>query len=704
MLGWHDQRPLAQLLPAKEAKAFSRHFSFTTVEDLLQHFPRGYAAHGTGLAAEAAEEGDIITCVGTIVDTHEHPDRNGYSIYSVVISDGFTRSTATFFRATWIKKVLTHGSQGIFTGKLKFFRNTPQLQHPDFFLFPEKGKKATGTGGMQALSTTGELDDITDILVAMSYLPVYPAKKAIPTWRILGAVHNILTHTPHIEDPLHEFAPHDLPSFDQALRGIHEPDEHGPQPYITRIKYDEALTLALVMALRRADTQRRHAYPMPPTNDGLRAHMLCHLPFELTEGQHNVLTEISADLAQPTPMSRLLQGEVGSGKTIVSLLAMLQVIDDGKQCVLLAPTEVLAAQHATSITQQLTNAGININVTLLTGSLPTEQRRKALLNIISGDANLIIGTHALIQEGIEFFDLALCVIDEQHRFGVEQRDHLRNQGRDTNTPHVLVMTATPIPRSIAMTAFGDLSVSTLKQLPGGRRPIHSYVIDHQHTTWTTRMWERIREEIDKGHQIYIVCPKIKDSGGVEETTHQLTTGILANYRIAMLHGAMHPEDKDTTMKAFAAGTIDVLVATTVIEVGIDVPNATVMLIRESENFGVSQLHQLRGRVGRGGNESICFFHTTAQPTTPAHNRVTAVAATTDGFELAEIDLTYRHEGNILGTQQSGHTNRIISFIHDKDLIERANNDATHIVTHNPQLARHLVADIDDTTQTYIDKS
>ncbi|ADK28714.1 ATP-dependent DNA helicase RecG [Corynebacterium pseudotuberculosis] len=704
MLGWHDTRPLTQLLPEKEAKAFARHFGYRRAEDLLMHLPRAYAAHGAGLSAGHAQEGDIITCIGDIVSTSERRDRNGNLIYTVEISDGAVTTTATFFRANWLSKVLVKGARGMFTGKLKFFREKSQLQHPDFFLFPDPGTKTRSSGGLQALSTTGEFDHVTHIINSLAYIPVYPAKKAMPTWRILGAIHEILSKTPPIVDPLGNFKPDDMPTLDQAIRGAHETDCERAEPYINRLKYNEALSIALVMALRRADMKRRQAFPMPASQTGLRATLLKALPFQLTEGQQQVAQEIEEDLGKNTPMSRLLQGEVGSGKTIVSLIAMLQAVDAHKQCALLAPTEVLATQHAHSIRATLAAANIQLTVVLLTGSLSTAERKKALLDIMSGDADIIIGTHALIQDTVNFYDLGLCVVDEQHRFGVEQRDYLRAKGNSELTPHLLVMTATPIPRTIAMTAFGDLSVSTLRQLPGGRRPIKTFVISSDNPTWSERMWKRIREEVERGQQIYVVCPRVKNNGGVEETTASLQHGIFSDLRVEMLHGSMHPDDKETIMAAFATGTIDVLVATTVIEVGIDVPNATIMLIREAENFGVSQLHQLRGRVGRGGKESICFLHTTAEPDTPARQRIQKVAATADGFALAEIDLEYRQEGDILGTQQSGASQKRISFIQDKALIQRANDDAAAIVQQNPNIARSLVSDIDDHSQDYLDKT
>ena len=437
-----------------------------------------------------------------------------------------------------------------------------------------------------------------------------------------------------------------------------------------------------------------------------RETLINNLPYTLTTGQQTIINTIATDLNSPHPMQRLLQGEVGSGKTIIALIAMLQAVENGKQCALLAPTSVLAHQHGHSLTELLTNAGINLTITTLTGDMTPTQKNPALLAIISGDANIIIGTHALIQDTVEFYDLGLVIIDEQHRFGVEQRDSLRTKGKNHTTPHLLVMTATPIPRTIAMTFFGDLNHSTLNELPGGRRPIKSYVVPEYLPKYTTRAYEVMREHIHQGHQIYIVCPRINGPGGVLETHQHLSETEFKNYRIGLLHGQLKDADKDTTMRQFANGDLDILIATTVIEVGIDVPNATIIMIRESENLGVSQLHQLRGRVGRGGYDSICFFHHTAERGTPADKRIWQMAATTDGFQVAEIDLIQRHEGDVLGTSQSG-TNRKIAFLNlarDIGLINRANRDAKNIVAHNLDLARQLIAGIDDITQDYLDKS
>lgn len=693
MLGWQDTRPLGRILEQSEAGAIKRAFGYSKAYELLEHLPRAYAARGLGVAAETADEGEIVTIVGEVVHTTTRDTPKAGRVFQVSIHDGVGVTQATFFRATWQMRQLAPGVRAIFTGKLKFYRGQAQLQHPQYFLL----------GNLRLLKKEESYKErVAQLMLDLPFIPIYPARASMPSWRIFGAIHQVLQSIPTIEDPLQHFAPEDLPSFDAAVRGIHMPDAGGHEPYRQRLLYDEALSLGVVMALRKADTRKRVA-PVLCAPNQRGAQLLARLPFALTEGQEQVLEEIRQDLSRTEPMQRLLQGEVGSGKTVVALLAMLQAVDAGAQCALLAPTEVLATQHAQSIASML--EGLDVSITLLKGSLSTAERQQALLDIVSGESNIIIGTHALIQEGVEFFNLGLCVVDEQHRFGVEQRDTLRAKGPEGLTPHLLVMTATPIPRTIAMTTFGDLSVSTLKQLPGGRHPIASYVVPAQNPLWVARMWQRLREEIRQGRQVYIVCPKIGGEHGVEEMTEHLSNTEFKGHRVAALHGQMPSESKATIMEAFSAGLIDVLVATTVIEVGVDVPNAAAMLIYGADAFGVSQLHQLRGRVGRGATKSICFFYTNAEPGTTTLERIGKVADTLDGFALAEIDLEYRQEGDVLGTEQSGHNRlKFLKLNRDARVIARANADATKIVEQAPLLARTLVRDIDYDRQIFIDKS
>ncbi|MGZ6881009.1 MAG: ATP-dependent DNA helicase RecG, partial [Mycobacteriaceae bacterium] len=538
-------------------------------------------------------------------------------------------------------------------------------------------------------------------------LPVYPAAAGVPSWTIAQCVRVVLEALDEPEDPLSADlrAEHRLISLSAALRGVHLPEDTAEvESAHARLRFDEALSLQLVLAQRRhADAQRR-APACPPRENALATAFDRRLPFALTAGQVDVGREIAADLAETHPMSRLLQGEVGSGKTVVALRAMLAVIDAGRQTALLAPTEVLAAQHARSLREllgplgragELDSAEQATRITLLTGSMSIGAKRKALLDIVTGEAGIVIGTHALIQETVQFFDLGLVVVDEQHRFGVEQRDALRGRGRDGATPHLLVMTATPIPRTVAMTVFGDLAVSTLRELPRGRSPIVSSVVPVlEKPAWLERAWMRVQEEVRSGRQVYVVCSRIGDdeqtdtqqeTAAVLELAAELAAGPLHGLRVEVLHGRMPGDEKDAVMRAFAAGEIDVLVATTVIEVGVDVPNATAMVVMDAERFGVSQLHQLRGRVGRGGHAGLCLLVTSASQGSPARERIEAVASTVDGFELAQLDLEQRREGDVLGVAQSGRRSslRLLSLLRDGDVIATARVQAQAIVDSDP---------------------
>ncbi|KQB83866.1 ATP-dependent DNA helicase RecG [Corynebacterium oculi] len=684
MLGWSDTRLLNQVLPAKEARALHKHLGVTTVEELLEYYPRLYSRHGFGVSVEGAGEGEHVTCVGEVQQVEESYTRAGKLLTRVTLSDGTHSLVATFFQSRWISQQLLPGTRGMFSGKLRYFRDIPQLQHPTYVLLGHTARAGTA--------------EMAEVLAERDYLPIYPAKKSLTSWRIMGAIERVLHALPPAPEPLDE-VPADLVGFDEALRGIHQPGPEGPEPHQLRLKYNEALALACVMALRRADSSQRKALPSAPREQGLEQSLRAALPFDLTPGQQNVVADISQDLAREEPMSRLLQGEVGSGKTIVALLAMLQVVDNGHQCALLAPTEVLAIQHARSLTETLLRAGVAASVVLLTGSMSTAARKEALLAIVSGQADIVVGTHAIIQDAVEFFRLGLVVVDEQHRFGVEQRDRLRLKG---GSPHLLVMTATPIPRTIAMTVFGDLEVSTLRELPGGRRPIRTWVVPDSKPAWVHRAWERIREEVAAGRQAYVVCPRIEGEDGVIEVAGR----ILPELRVEMLHGKLPAAEKDEVMRRFAAGEIDVLVSTTVVEVGVDVPNATVMMIMEAERFGISQLHQLRGRVGRGGFDSLCLLATAMTPEESGWERLAAVAATTDGFALAEQDLRLRQEGDVLGEAQSGRNRRIrlLDLFCDQELIERANEDAVALVGRNRAVAEEIAADIAPDSQDFLEKS
>ncbi|WP_306506881.1 ATP-dependent DNA helicase RecG [Corynebacterium sp.] len=698
MLGWQDERALTEVLPKKDATALKKAFGYTTCGELLSHYPRDYIRHNKDVGLAGAEEGDYVTITG-LIDQVRVRHTSKAMVFTLYMESGIQ---ASFFNAYYVQRALGRGMRVMLSGKLKYFRGQPSLQHPDFLILdpgryqnsqsPTNAGQATGS--LKRLSQFGSLETF----LQREWIPVYPASGKVTSWYIMGAIHKVLENTPPIPEPLDYRM---MVTLDQAVREIHEPGDRGPERAIQRLKYNEALSIGLVMALRQRDVKGRTATAMPAIIDGYRDELLTDLPFALTDGQRRVIGEIDADLSGTVPMMRLLQGEVGSGKTLVATCAMLQAVDAGKQAALLAPTEVLAAQHGASISASVPEG---VTVTVLTGSMKTAEKRQALLQIVSGEADIVIGTHALIQDTVEFFDLGLVVVDEQHRFGVEQRDSLRTKTREGTSPHLLVMTATPIPRTIAMTVFGDLAVSTLKELPGGRKPILSAVVPEWKPEWVRRAIERIREEVDKGHQAYVVCPRIEGDGGVEQLSVQLRNLPFRGLSVEMLHGKM--PDKDEVMAAFARGEIDVLVATTVVEVGVDVPNATVMLIRESENFGVSQLHQLRGRVGRGGNASVCLLHTLAEQNTKSYRRIAAIADTPSGFDLAELDLQQRHEGDILGTLQSGtkRTLKLLDLSHDREIVERTHGDAAALVERNPALAEELTHNLTADEQGFLEKN
>lgn len=694
MLGLNYTTPLNLIIPTRPARAIAKAFGIETAEGLLENYPRKYLRYGNGSALEGALPDDRITFIGTVMSTRKITGKR--PIFKVEVTDGHDTIDATFFSARYAPKVLRGGVRAMFTGKLSYFNGKPQLQHPDFLILdPPKFKDGDGskpapkggaTGSMKQLSVFGDPDEI---LAGREWLPVYRATKNLSTWTVMGAVNAVLNTLPPVEEPL-GFTPEGFLPLDEAIRQVHNPGPAGPDPARERLKYNEALRVALIMALRRADSSHRTAPALPRVDSGFQDQLLGNLPFTFTAGQEQVLREVSGDLESTTPMSRLLQGEVGSGKTIVALAAMLQAVDNGLQCALLAPTEVLTLQHEKSLRKTLMRTGVHARVVALTGSMSTVQRQEALLAIMSGEADIVVGTHAIIQDNVDFFKLGFVVVDEQHRFGVEQRDRLRDKAGET-TPHLLVMTATPIPRTIAITVFGDLSVSTLRELPGGRKPIQSSIVPEFKDTWIQRAWEKIKEEVHAGHQAYIVCPRIDGPGGVLEIAHLLERTHFKGMSVGILHGRMKGDEKDAVMSAFAGGEIDVLVSTTVIEVGVDVPNATVMMVRESEHFGVSQLHQLRGRVGRGGHESLCLFHTFAGPDTPQFERVAQIAAVSDGFQLAELDLQNRQEGDVLGTHQSGNERqlKLLNLVEDYEIIQRAYDDAAAVVAADPELARSV---------------
>ncbi len=700
--------PLRPLL-GKAAAVLEEALGVRTVGELLGHYPRRYAQRAEPTSLAGLKLGEHVTVVAEVarVSSRRMRERRGY-IVEAVVTDGSGFLALTFFNQRWREQQLRPGRRGLFTGKLTAFHETRQLAHPDYLLLDdESGNDAERSAFFGAL------------------IPVYPATAKLSSWRIAQWIRLVLPGLEVADDPLPADVQrrHRLPGLADALCMLHRPESRrDAERAVERLKWDEAFVLQATLARRRAAARETPATPRTARADGLLAAFDAQLPFPLTGGQRKIGATVAAELAQPHPMHRLLQGEVGAGKTVVALRAMLAVIDAGGQAALLAPTEVLAQQHQRSIRTllgPLASAGElgaderATRVALLTGSQGAAARRQALEEAASGAAGVVVGTHALLQDGVAFADLGLVVVDEQHRFGVEQRDALRAKG--TDPPHVLVMTATPIPRTVAMTVYGDLETSALTELPAGRSPIRSFVVPGDNPTWQERMWGRVRDEASAGRQSYVVCPRIGDAAAegaaddedasgehaeelvdgderrpaaaVLEVAPALHAGELARLRVEQLHGRLHPEEKDATMRDFAAGRIDVLVVTTVIEVGVDVPNATVMVVLDADRFGVSQLHQLRGRVGRGTSPGWCLLHTDAPVGSPARERLEAVAATTDGFALARLDLEQRREGNVLGAEQHGRRSglRLLSLLRDEQLILSARNEATDLVTVDPEL-------------------
>ncbi len=717
--------PLRLVIGDKAAKKLDAALGLRTVGDLLSHYPRRYARHGELTSLAGLTEGEHVTVMAEVASVSTRPMRNRRgSIFEAIVTDGRGRLKLTFFgrgHQGWREERLQPGMRGLFSGQVSSFRGQRQLSHPDYELLGE------GAAGSRAAEFAAEL------------IPIYPATAQVASWRIADSVRIALDVLDVPDDPLPAAirSAHRLVGYADALRGIHRPvDVADQQRARERLKWDEAFVLQVVLAQRRRAAADYTAIPRPLVPGGLLEAFDARLPFELTLGQELAGAEIAAELAADHPMNRLLQGEVGSGKTVIAVRAVLQAVDAAGQAALLAPTEVLAQQHFRSITAllgplgqagQLGGAEHATRVTLLTGSMGVAARRRALLEAASGEAGIVIGTHALLEERVQFADLGLVVIDEQHRFGVEQRDALRDKAGD-GRPHVLVMTATPIPRTVAMTVFGDLDMSVLTELPSGRQPIATHVVPAaERPHYLARTWARIREEVAGGRQAYIVCPRIGDGSdtpgagarpageaeisldsegrlditdeeaalaaqrppvAVLELAAELAAGELAGLRTAIMHGRLAPEEKDRVMLAFADGSVDVLITTTVVEVGVDVPNATVMVIMDAERFGVSQLHQLRGRVGRGSEPGLCLLVTEVPAEAPGRERLDAVAQTPDGFELSRIDLRQRREGNVLGTAQSGRRTslRLLQLTDDEDLIVAARAAAAAVVDADPALA------------------
>ncbi|MDX3568900.1 ATP-dependent DNA helicase RecG [Streptomyces sp. ID05-47C] len=729
------EEPLKKVLGPPTAKVMAEHLGLHTVGDLLHHYPRRYEERGqlTHLADLPMDE--HVTVVAQVADARLHtfasskaPRGKGQRL-EVTITDGSGRLQLVFFGNGVHKphKDLLPGTRAMFSGKVSLFNRRLQLAHPAYELLRSDSDETVETW-------------------AGALIPIYPATAKLESWKIGKAIQTVLPSAQEAVDPLPDSLREGrgLVPLPEALLKIHRPHTKADiEDARARLKWDEAFVLQVALARRRHADSQLPAVPRRPAPDGLLSAFDDRLPFTLTEGQLKVSKEIFDDLATDHPMHRLLQGEVGSGKTLVALRAMLAVVDAGGQAAMLAPTEVLAQQHHRSVVEMMGSlaeggmlGGVEdaTKVVLLTGSMGAAGRRQALLDLVTGEAGIVIGTHALIEDKVQFHDLGLVVVDEQHRFGVEQRDALRGKGKQP--PHLLVMTATPIPRTVAMTVFGDLETSVLDQLPAGRSPIASHVVpaaDKPH--FLARAWDRVREEVEGGHQAYVVCPRIGDEEddpkkakkaqkaapedeaekrpplAVLEVADQLARGPLKGLRIEVLYGRMPPDDKDAVMRRFAAGDTDVLVATTVIEVGVNVPNATAMVIMDADRFGVSQLHQLRGRVGRGSAPGLCLLVSEMPEATPARQRLAAVAATLDGFELSRIDLEQRREGDVLGQAQSGARSslRVLAVIEDEEIIAEARREAAAIVAADPELTglpglrTALDALLDEEREQYLEK-
>jgi ATP-dependent DNA helicase RecG len=724
--------PLVKVVGPKTAKAMADQLALHTVRDLLRHYPRRYARRGEMAKLDDLQVGDRVTVLAQVksVSTRPMRQRRG-TLTEVSVGDGAGSMRLVFFNNKHAH--LAVGEWGLFAGTVGMWQGALQFTHPDCHVI------------------TGDDDDWARTLV-----PIYPASKDVSSWVVQKSVKMLLADPHSLEGALDDPIPgpvrdrHGLVALATALLYKHRPESMAQVEFADeRLKWDEALVLQVTLAARRRAAALEPGIARPRSSGGLLDAVDARLPFSLTEGQREVGEELAAELAREQPMNRLLQGEVGSGKTVVALRAMAQVVDAGGQAALLAPTEVLAAQHVRSLAGILGPLGrageldgdpAGTRVTLLTGSQKAAARRAARAAVADGSAGIVVGTHALLQEGVEFADLGLVVVDEQHRFGVEQRDALRAKG--SRPPHVLVMTATPIPRTVAMTVYGDLETSTLRQLPAGRGGVSSSVVPAgEKPSWLDRAWARVREEVAAGRQAYVVCPRIgeeegggKDDDGpadadgappdeqgtsdrrpplaVLDVAEALRAGPLSALRVEVLHGRLSPEDKEARMRAFAAGEVDVLVATTVVEVGVDVPNATVMVVMDADRFGVSQLHQLRGRVARGAHAGLCLLVTEAPSSSPTGARLAAVAATTDGFELARLDLETRREGDVLGAAQSGRRSgvKLLSLLDDEALISEARAEATALVEHgggladHPELAAEVAALALDERADYLEKA
>jgi ATP-dependent DNA helicase RecG len=716
---------LSVALGGRTASSLQRGLGLATVGDLLSHYPRRYARRGELTALSDLRIDETVTIVAEVLEVRSRSmqARRG-SILEVLIGDGRGTLTLTFFNQKWRENELRPRRSGHLCGQ---GRRLPQFTAARASRLRAL-RPGRGPVGGQGVGRDADSDLPGDLHGGELADPEGDGRRARHSSRSRGPGAGCRALRPR-PDPVPSRARAHPPARRRRRVGL------SPGRALT---FQEAFVLQAGILLQRERLRATAATPRSP--GALLEDFDSGLPFTLTGDQRAVGAEIAADLAADVPMNRLVQGEVGSGKTLVALRAMLAVAESGGQSALLAPTEVLAHQHLRSIVRTLgPELSARLRPTILTGQLSTAERRKALLAIVSGSARIVVGTHALLGDSVTFFDLGLVVVDEQHRFGVEQREALRVKG--AGAPHVLVLTATPIPRTVAMTVFGDLDISSIAELPAGRGAISSHVVPlAEKPTWMSRVWERVAEELEQGRQAFVVCPAIDESivedvpleaaddaqqdqetgGAAPRTTSTVTetlahlreNPLLAGRRIEALHGRLSSDAKDALMRAFAEGSIDVLVATTVIEVGVDVANASTMVVLDADRFGVSQLHQLRGRVGRGSVPGLCLLVTAAVEGTLARERVEAVAATIDGFELAQRDLELRQEGDVLGSIQSGRRSslRLVRVTRDGELIGDARALAAQLLAEDTALESHpalraaLDRRLDEESQAFLSKN
>lgn len=697
--------PLDLRLPRPTARKLAG-AGLTTVGDLLSLAPRRYYHWGAMTRLSGLREGEDVTILAEVVSTRLVPNRSRKGVrLEVALTDGTDVIDATFFATNEFRlaphqRLLVPGAHFLFAGKVGSFRGHLQLTHPQFE------------------GTEGESEE--DILRRQERpIPIYPAGSGLTSWMVARAVSMVLDalDDSDVPDPVPEEVRqrHGLLGRAAALRALHRPvDDAAHRAARASLAWEEAFVLQTGLLEAREGARAERAPACAVEGNRVLDALLACLPFELTDSQRRALAEIQADLEGTKPMQRLLQGDVGSGKTVVALAAMCQVVGAGHQAALLAPTEILAEQHAASLGALLAPMraqGVDVELRLLTGSTRAVVRREVDTALRSGGPLIVVGTHALLQDSVEFPDLGLVVVDEQHRFGVAQRDRLRRpstaEGDGPHVPHQLVMTATPIPRTVAMTVFGDLDETRMPGLPPGRSPVATFLVDSANPAWMERLWQRAREEVDSGGRVYVVCPRIDEGDAVADAEGEgaatpplasvravaealRASGPLAGLGIHELHGRMVATEKAQVMDDFAAGRAPVVVATTVVEVGVDVPEASMMVVLDAQQFGLSQLHQLRGRVGRSTRPSVCMAVHRHGISEWSVERLRAFASTTDGFELADEDLRLRREGDVLGADQSGRTSglRFLSVQRDEAVIREAREEASVVVGADPDLSEH----------------